>query len=141
MPSLPRLFAIVAGMCATHLEHALTKCQADAGRKEQVVLLKSGKRIAEEAVAVGNLPAEPVFQLRSSGGIELEAVGSRVRNVGIQAELLGDRGAVVDFGVEGFTEVNLARLARNGGHRGSGCGSGDGAKEVLIVVAAGKHVE
>src|SRR5580693_1261642 len=141
MLSLPRLSANVPGVCATHLEHALTECQADARGKEQIVFLKAGKRVAKESIAVGNLPAEPVFQLRGGGGIELEAEAARVRNVWVQAELLGDGGAVVDLGVEGFTEVHLASLARNGGRRGSGCGSGDGAKEILIKVAAGKHVE
>src|SRR5580692_3315622 len=102
MACLPYLNADVTGMCATHLEHALAECQAHTGGKEQIVGLEAGQRVAEVAVAVGNLPSEPALQLGGSGGVELEAVGAGLRNVGIKAEHLGDRGAVIDLSVKAF---------------------------------------
>src|SRR5271155_1437840 len=92
----------VPGVGAPYLEHALAECQAQAGGKNQVVGLESGKGIAEETIAIGDLPTEPIFQLGSGSGVELEAVAAGARYVWKEAELFGERGAIVDFGVEGF---------------------------------------
>src|SRR5580700_9218664 len=124
--------------CAPRLEDSFTECQTQAGGKNHVVLLKAGEGVAQVAIAVGDLPTEPVFQLGGGGGVELEAVTARVRDVREQAKLFCERGAIVDLGVEGFAEVDFAVLASNGRLGGSGCGSGDGSEVILVVVAASK---
>ena len=73
-----------------HLEHRLAECQADAGGKKQVIGLESGERIAVVAIAIGDLPAEPVFQLGCDRDVELEAVVAGVRDVRVDAELFCD---------------------------------------------------
>ena len=131
----------MTGKCATHLEHPLAKCQADTGGKQQVILLEAWQGIAEVAVAVSDLPTKPVLQLGGGSGVELEAVGTGVRDVGVEAELLGEGGAIVDFGVEGFADVDFAGLASDGRPSGRCCSGGDGAEEVLVEVTASKEVE
>ena|SRR5580692_9272557 len=141
MPCLLCLNPNVTGEYATHLEHGLAECQANTGGKKQIVGFEPREWIAEVAVAVSDLPTEPVFQLGCGGGVKLEAVGACLGDVGVDAELLGNGGATVEFGVEGFAEDDFASLACNGGHGWLGCGSGGGSKERLIVAAAAKDIE
>src|SRR5580658_1564339 len=138
MPRLLYLNADVPGVRATYLEHALAECQAHASGKNQVVLLEAGEGVAQVTIAVGDLPTEPVFQLGGAGGVELEAVTAGVRDVGEQAKLFCERGAIADLGVEGFAEIDFTVFASNGRLGGSGCGSGDGSEVILVVVAASK---
>lgn len=99
-------------MSRADLKHTLPECQAHTGRKNQVILREAGKRVAQVPVTVGDLPAQPVLELRSRGGIELEAVIAGVGQIGKQAELLDDRGAVAQLGIESFPGVSLAALSR-----------------------------
>src|SRR5580692_4553586 len=138
MPCLLCLNADVPGVGATYLERPLPECQAHASGKNQVVLLQAGEGVAQVAIAIGELPTEPIFQLGGGGGVELEAVTAGVRDVGVQAKLFGKRGAIVDLGVEGFAEHDFAVFPSNGRCGRSYCGSRDGPEEILVVVAASK---
>jgi hypothetical protein len=124
-----------------HLEHPLAECQANAGGKKQVIILETRQRIAQVAIAVGDLPAEPVFQLGRSSGVKLEAVRASVRDVGVEAELFGERGAIVDLGVEGFAQNDFAGLSSNGRRGGGTSGGGESAEEVRVVAASCKNIE
>src|ERR1700676_5262244 len=141
MPCLLCLNADLTGVGATYLERALAECQAHAGGKNQVVLLEAGEGVAQVAIAVGNLPTEPVLQLGGGRSVELEAVVASVRDVGVDAELFGERGAIVELGVKGFAENDFAGFAGYGGFCRVRCGSGDGTEEILVVVAASKNVK
>ena len=70
------------------LEHTLTKCQSEAGGKNQIIVLQAEDRSAYVVVTKGDLPAEPIFELGRSGGIELHTVGPGVTEIGKDAELL-----------------------------------------------------
>src|SRR5271154_1074411 len=125
-----------ADVKVSHLEHPLTECQANACGQNQVVGLKPGERVAQEAVAVSDLPTKPSLEFGGGGGVGLKAVASGIRDVRKQAELLGDGGPIVDFRVKGFAEVHFAVLACNGS-RGRRCGSSsDGPEVVLVVITA-----
>src|SRR5271155_4910136 len=128
------------GKCVSHLEHGLAECQAHAGGKEQVVLLEAGKWIAEKTIAVSDLPTEPVFQFGRRSSVELKAVGASLRDVRVNAELFGERSAIVELGVERFAENDFAGLARNSVHSRLRRGSGGGSEERLVIAASSKSV-
>src|SRR5271169_488560 len=129
------------GKYASHLEHALAECQTHTGGKKQVVRFEARERIAEVAIAVSDLPTEPVFQLGCGGGVELEAVGACLRDVRVDAELLGNSSATAELGVEGFPKNDFPGLARDGGHGRLSCGGRNRSVKRLVVTAASKDIE
>src|SRR5262249_55007605 len=70
------------------LEGSVAEGEAQTSREQHVVLLESWQRIAEVAIAIGDLPSEPVFNLGGSSGVELHAKFAAVGKVGEQRQLL-----------------------------------------------------
>src|SRR5208283_3307255 len=97
-------------------------------------------------VAEGEVPAQPVLELRGNRGIELEPVIAGVRQVGINAEALCDRRSLVQLGIKLFADDRFRAVL----DRRCDCGEwrrwseirqGISSEGIAVVSEAAVHVQ
>src|SRR5271168_2468386 len=91
-------------------------------------------------VAIGNLPAEPGFELGGGGNVERETEIASVAHVGKERKCFRQRGASVEnFGVQTLARVNFRRFTRE---RRNGSRAAEVGRIIFLVkVATTKNIE
>src|ERR1017187_6328518 len=72
----------------------LREAEAEPGGEHNIVALPALDRVAEEAIAGGDLPPQPFLEERVAAEVEVEAVGSGIGQIGEKPHCLGDAGVL-----------------------------------------------
>src|ERR1039458_581923 len=108
---------IAIRLSAGKLKHApprpvlLGEAQAEAGGDQQIVALAALHRVADEAIAGGDVPAQPFLEYRIGAEIEVEAVAPGIAEIGEEAHRLGDGSRLGHLVEQVVAEVGLGGIA------------------------------